>query len=229
VLGNMRRDFDLDWDAAAAAYERAVALDVRGDVASDARFNKAAIEAFKSGRVDALLSRLTQDIATNPLDATNYMLLGEFQYASGHLEDSAAAFRKLLELNPNYVGAQANYAVTLLAMGRQADALAAAERESDEASKLSALPCIYWTMGRHGESDAVMKKVEDKFGNSNAYAIALNHGCRGEADLVFQWLERAYRQRDGNLQAVTVQPWLRSLHDDPRYKAFLRKMKFPET
>ena len=57
---------------------------------------------------------------------------------------------------------------------------------------------------------------------------------RGETDKAFEWLERAYRQRDGGL--VAVLPWVspvkwnpvfRSLHDDPRYSALLRKMNLP--
>jgi TolB-like protein len=229
ALGNMHRVLDLDWDAAASEYERAIALDAHGDVAADARFNGATIEAFKSGRVDAPLHLTTQDIVRNPLDAANFYMLGKIQYVAGRLENSAAAFRKLLELNPTYGGAHSQYAVTLLAMGQHSEALAEVEKESDELRKLTALPCIYWTMGRHGESDAAMRRLEDKYGNYGAYAAALNHACRAEVDLAFESLERAYRQREGNLGTIKISPWLRSLHGDPRYKALLRKLKFPET
>jgi TolB-like protein/cytochrome c-type biogenesis protein CcmH/NrfG len=229
VLGNMHRVFDLGWDAAASEYERAVTLDARGEVAEDARVNRATIEAFKSGRVDALLPLATQGIVSNPLDAANFYLLGRIRYVAGRLEESAAAFRKLLELNPSYVGAHTYYAVTLLAMGKDIEALAEVEKESDELSKLTALPCIYWTMGRHAESDAAMKKLEDQYGNNGAYSAALNHACRAEVDLAFDWLERAYRQREGNLGTIKINPWLRSLHDDPRYKVLLRKLKLPES
>jgi hypothetical protein len=39
-----------------------------------------------------------------------------------------------------------------------------------------------------------------------------------------QWLERAYAQHDGGLAGVKVDPLLKRLRPDPRYKAFLRKM-----
>jgi hypothetical protein len=44
----------------------------------------------------------------------------------------------------------------------------------------------------------------------------------------FEWLERAYQQRDGGLGDVKVDPALDSLNGDPRFKAFLKKMKLPE-
>jgi hypothetical protein len=51
---------------------------------------------------------------------------------------------------------------------------------------------------------------------------------RGEADLAFEWLERAYAQRDGGLLDIKGSRFLRGLAGDPRYEAFLRKLKLPE-
>jgi hypothetical protein len=44
----------------------------------------------------------------------------------------------------------------------------------------------------------------------------------------FQWLERAYAQHDGGLTEVKNDPLLASLRADPRYKAFMAKMKLSE-
>ena len=54
------------------------------------------------------------------------------------------------------------------------------------------------------------------------------HAYRGEADSAFEWLERAYEQRDGGLADIKSDRFLRVLADDPRYKVFLRKLKLPE-
>jgi hypothetical protein len=41
--------------------------------------------------------------------------------------------------------------------------------------------------------------IEPRFGIDEAPCLAaLNHACRTEADLAFAWLDRAYRQRDGD-------------------------------
>jgi len=228
ALGKLHNDLELDWDAAAAEFERAVTLDNRGDVAANAKYKIALIKAGKSGNVDGVVQVLTQNVARNPLDATNFARLGLFHFYAGHLEDSAAAFRQLLELNPAYAGGQANYAATLQAMGKQSEALAAAEKEPDELTRLYILPCIYWKAGRHADSDKALRRLEDKFADNGAFGAALGHTCRGEANLGLEWLERAYRQRDGNIELVKYHPWLRPLHADPRYKALLRKMKMSE-
>jgi len=42
------------------------------------------------------------------------------------------------------------------------------------------------------------------------------------------WLERAHVARDPFLALVKSDLLLRNLHADPRFKAFLRKMKLPD-
>ena len=43
-----------------------------------------------------------------------------------------------------------------------------------------------------------------------------------------QWLERAYKQRDGALALVKIDPLLVSLRGDPRFNALLREMNLLE-
>jgi hypothetical protein len=54
------------------------------------------------------------------------------------------------------------------------------------------------------------------------------YAARGETEAAFEWLERAYAQRDGGITFVTESPQFRSLHRDPRWAAFLKKMGFEE-
>ena len=48
-----------------------------------------------------------------------------------------------------------------------------------------------------------------------------------EPDAAFEWLERAYAQHDGGLPLTNQDPLLKSLHNDPRYAAFLDKIHLP--
>jgi len=60
-----------------------------------------------------------------------------------------------------------------------------------------------------------------------SFQIAEVYGFREEADRAFEWLERAYAQRDGGLAQMKGDPLLKSLERDPRYAAFLKKMRLP--
>ena len=59
--------------------------------------------------------------------------------------------------------------------------------------------------------------------------IGTAHAYRGEADAAITWLERAYRQRRGSgMELLKVDPLLRNLRSDPRYKVLLHKMNLPD-
>ena len=62
-----------------------------------------------------------------------------------------------------------------------------------------------------------------------AYQIAEVYAVRGEKDKAFEWLQIAFDNHDTGMLALLVDPLLRSLSDDPRYKALLAKMNFPAT
>jgi len=57
------------------------------------------------------------------------------------------------------------------------------------------------------------------------YQIAQVYAWRGEKAAAFEWLERAFARRDAGLVVMKVDPLLAALHDDTRYRTFLRKMK----
>jgi tetratricopeptide (TPR) repeat protein len=214
-----------DWTAATSDYERAAALDPHGEVGDGAQANILILKGAMSGRYDDIMDWDRRYLERNPLAMEPLIDLAEYQQFAGRLEDSAINYRKLLELDPAYAQAQAQYAVTLLLMGKNTEALAAAEKESDDASKLAVLACIHWAMGRRAESDSALNALERGFADRNEYLIAAAHAYRGEADAAFTWLDHAYQHEKGSLEDLRVDPLFRRLHGDPRFDAFLRNLK----
>jgi hypothetical protein len=80
---------------------------------------------------------------------------------------------------------------------------------------------------RKKESDAALAEVIEKYQYEAAFQIAEVYAYRGETDNAFEWLERSYKQRDGGLGDMKGDPLLRSLEGDPRWPAFLKKMRLP--
>jgi hypothetical protein len=60
-----------------------------------------------------------------------------------------------------------------------------------------------------------------------AYQIAEVYAFRNQSDEASEWLNRAYAQRDSGLIGAKVDPLLKSLHNDPRYAALLKKLNLP--
>jgi hypothetical protein len=54
------------------------------------------------------------------------------------------------------------------------------------------------------------------------------YAARGEADHAFDWLERAYVERDSGLSEIKPNRHFLPIQGDPRWPAFLEKMGFDE-
>jgi hypothetical protein len=50
----------------------------------------------------------------------------------------------------------------------------------------------------------------------------------GNKDKVFFWLDKAYQERDGFLACLVVSPMFEPVRSDPRYKALVKKIGFPQ-
>ena len=109
---------------------------------------------------------------------------------------------------------------------RQID-LAEMEREPEPVYRLQGQALAYHALGRKKEADAALAELIAKYQADGAFQIAEVYAVRGEADRAFEWLERAYAQRDVGLTSMKGDPLLKSLERDPRYVAFLKKMRLP--
>ena len=95
--------------------------------------------------------------------------------------------------------------------------------------RLLYLPSVLHALGKRAEAEAALEaqvKAWDKLG---PVYVAQSFAFRDENDLALAWLERAYRQKDSSLFQIVGEPLFERLADDPRYKAFLRKMNLPES
>src|SRR5271167_1039229 len=84
----------------------------------------------------------------------------------------------------------------------------------------------YHSLGRKQESDAALAQLIAKYPGM-AFQTAEAYAFRGQPDRAFEWVERAYAQRDGGLAHMKVDPLLKNIEHDPRYAAFLSKMHLP--
>jgi hypothetical protein len=113
-------------------------------------------------------------------------------------------------------------------VGRGEEAVAEAKQEPLEHYRLWAQSIIYFARWRRAESDEALRELVEMGANESAYQIAEVHAMRSEADQAFEWPERAHALRDPGLTEMLPTPHLRSLHGDPRWAAFLKKMGFGE-
>jgi hypothetical protein len=67
----------------------------------------------------------------------------------------------------------------------------------------------YYALGREKESDAALSELITKYHAGDAYQIAQVYVFRNQSDEAFEWLDRAYAQRDSGLIGTKVEPLLK--------------------
>jgi len=111
--------------------------------------------------------------------------------------------------------------------GRPQDALAEIERVRTDATRAWLYAATYAAQGQEKESDAALKELIAKYSTRAPYSVAAVYALRNQRDEAFQWLDRAYAQREGNVAFTNLDPMLKNLRSDPRYPAFLKKRNLP--
>jgi tetratricopeptide (TPR) repeat protein len=223
-MGWIRMLHDWDWRGAAASYRRALELAPGNALV----LHQASLLAGCMGHLEEAIGLARRSVEQDPLSASAHFFLGTTLFAADRLPEAEAALRKALDLSPQRAATRAWLSIALSEQGRSDQALAEALREPEEWARLHALAIIHHRAGRHAESDEVLRELTEKCATNAAYQVAEAHGAREEADAAFEWLERAYAQRDSGVAWTKIDPFLRPLHADPRWEMFLRKMRLAD-
>jgi TolB-like protein/DNA-binding winged helix-turn-helix (wHTH) protein len=223
ALARTQIDYDWDWDAANIDLAKAAAL----EPGSVEVFRIRSRLSWVSGDLDQAVKLAEQVAALEPLRSNSYLGLGHLLYLAGRYDEAQKELQKALDLNPQATFAHYTLGKILIAERKSQLALAEIEKEPGEWAKLTGQALAYHALGRGQDSTAALGALIAKYGTDGAYQIAQVYAYRGESDKSFEWLERAYKQRDPGLTDMKTDPLLKSLRHDPRYTEFLKKMHLP--
>ena len=153
--------------------------------------------------------------------------LGYLLYAAGRYDKARATLQEALNLDPQATYVHLTLDKIRIAEGSPQQALAEIEKEPSEWGKFMGQALAYHALGREQDSNAALARLIAKYRTYAAYQIAQVYAYRGESDKSFEWLERAYQQRDPGLPELKSNPLFKNLHHDPRYTALLKRMRLP--
>ena len=143
------------------------------------------------------LEHLRRALAMNPTAEENHRLLGLAYLQLGLHDESAAAFREAVASSESPALATAGLGLVAVARGRLTEA--------------------------RGVLDGLTAASRERY--VSPVAFVLMHAGLGEADLAFEWLDRAVEDRRGWLAYLRVEPLLDPLRGDPRFGQLLERMR----
>ncbi|PYJ63279.1 MAG: hypothetical protein DME74_03655, partial [Verrucomicrobia bacterium] len=179
------------------------------------------------GRFDEAERQARQAVELDPLSTVTQGNLARVLFYAGKLDEADAVARKAAELQPT--GA-ANHRWQVLIAAQRGDgetALREAQLEPDEGFRRFELAVAQYVVGDRQAADAALADLIAKAREGFAYQIAEVYAVRGEKDKAFEWLQVSFDDRDAGMLGLLVDPLLRGLRDDPRYKNLLAKLGLP--
>lgn len=224
ILGLQHATFDYDWPAARAELRAAQAVNTRDPVAL---YNISWL-AFDLGDLQEAVRLQDLSISIDPLNPDAHQNGGIIAYLMGDLDAAERELRASLRISPTFGGDHWYLGQIYLQRGDLQKALREMQAETS-GSRDFGLALVYYALGRKQESDAALARLTREFALTTPLNIGIVHAYRGERDQAFAWMEKAVEGRDLTIgHKFRYDPKLEPLRSDPRYKALLKKMNWPD-
>ena len=179
------------------------------------------------GRIDEAERQAREAVELDPLSVATQFNLARVLFFAGKLDEADAAGRKVAELQPSSSSSHRWQVLVAFQRGDGETALREAQLEPDDGFRSFELALANHVLGNRKEADAALADLIAHARDGFAYQIAQIYAVRGEADKAFEWLQISFDDHDGGTLGLSVDPLLRSLRDDPRYKNLLVKLGLP--
>jgi serine/threonine protein kinase/TolB-like protein/Tfp pilus assembly protein PilF len=176
------------------------------------------------GRIPEAIAAMNKAIELDPLSGFAWANVGLFLTVKGDYSAARHALERALAISP--FDDSFHFALGQLNMleGRLADALAEFRKQGSDGGRRMGDALLEHTRAHESQSQQALGELIANHANDMAYQIGDVYAWRGEHDKAFEWLERAYQQRDSGLNGIAYDPLLAGLKSDPRYGALLKKL-----
>jgi adenylate cyclase len=215
--------FERDYSVAAAHFGRARTLSPNNSVV----LGNNAMLALRLGRIEDALRMTERAIEVDPVSSVLHGNRSDLLIRLGRPAEAEQAARKALALTPGSSYAQSNLALALLLQEQPTAAADAAQAIENDAARLTVLALAYYDSGDWESADSVLESLQDEYAHDAAYLIAMVHAWRSEVEQAFAWLNRAIEEEQ-SVFGIRTEPFLRILHEDPRWEPTLGKLGLGE-
>jgi TolB-like protein/Flp pilus assembly protein TadD len=221
--GDLLQLVDFDWRGAEAEYRRALELSPN-DPEAQSNLGRA---LASHGELDQAIALTRQALLTEPLRAGGYKALATYLMGLDRLEEAERAMNKAIELQPASAPLRSWLTIIEVRRGNALSALEAARQASPGAHRNMSIAFARQIGADRSAADSALRTFIDRDADQSAYQIAEVYALRNDAKSTFDWLDRAWKNRDAGIQYLLFDPFILRYKGDPRFASFCRKVGLP--
>ena len=228
ALGHVNWAFEWDWPAAEAAFRRAIELDRSYSLVHLILAHLLS----QTGRHAEAEPFMLRGRELDPLNPLSYALSSQVAFQARDYRGALQHANRAIALDQEFWIGHQMRGQALEELGDRdlaLQALATAARLSGQNSKpISLTGYILARSGRTAEARDLLGALDtaSRHRYIPPYALALVHAGLGDADAVFEWLDRAHTARDVHLMFLTVDVKWDRYRTDPRFADLLARCGF---
>lgn len=228
VLGFIISGYEHDFARAEKEYQMAIGLNPNSGLAHGLY----AYYLSNTGRFDEALGERTKAIEIDPASVINQVAYGMILYYAHRYEEAAEHFKKMSEKDENsYFPCFWLWAV-YAAQGNEPEAyewfIKYQTQIKSDPETIRMYQMTYQKFGIRGILKEVIRQDEKTVATNNNPDLLYESACfnakLGNKDKAFEYLDKAYKQRRSSLNFIKVDPFLDSLHSDPRFEDLVRRI-----
>lgn len=221
------------WDTATASreFQRALALNPNYALAH----HWYATYLLTLGRIPDSLAEIERAQELNPISASVLADKGLILFYAGRQREAVASLKQLELTDPEFLSSH-HYLRDIALSNKDYPTYAAEARQTASLSHDPGALAIADAAQKgllHGNGRAVLQSIlqgEKRLyaqGLIQAYPLAQICALMGQKQAAFEYLQRAFDQRESGILALRIDFLVRSLHGDPRYDEMLKKVGLP--
>ena len=229
-LAYVKALYDFDWPGAEREFQRAIQLNPG---LSNGHFGYGIVYLAAMGKTKAAVHEMEMARDLDPLSLPTITYLGLAYAFDGRRDAAIDQYKKALELDPGFEEAHLNLASSYLEEGKS-DAYFA-EIAKIPADPSACRPGLTRALGLaiQGKREQALEEIHKWEKPANGVyvrrtSIASVYAALNDREQAFDWLDKAYQDRDGMLAYLNYQGAFQKYRSDRRFKSLLQKLGLPK-
>ncbi len=218
---------DWDWASAEKEFKRSIELNPKYSTAH----HWYAFYLFFRARFDEAIAEMEKALELDPFSLIINCDFGWVLYYARQYDRAIEVLEKTLEMDPNFVSAHSFLGRVYLQKSMYKEALSEFQKEKDPSrgwmqNVETLFGIAYMRTSKKKEAQQILDSMIERTKQEyvSPYHIALLCFTLGEDDLGFEWLDKAYKERDHWLLYLNAEPMFDTVRSDPRFTKLLKKI-----
>lgn len=231
AIAMVKMFFEWDWKGAEESFKKTI--DINPGSSDAHQYYSMFLQIMRRDNEAVIQAKIAAEL--NPLSPLTNSILGDAYRNSGRFAEAIDIYSKISQADPQYRTSVYGLGWSYWELGETENAektfMKAQNMTSADDKGITQLGYIYAKTGRIEKANECLRKLLEREKREKDTSLSVDHAIiysgLGEFDKAFEYLEKAFREKQGGLLFIRSIHW-KELNVDPRMTSLLKRMNLFE-